>query len=100
MILSAKEFAERTGFPLAMIRRMCRNGNLPHWKNGRVYLLDVDKALAAMQLQKEAVAVNNPLCEAKINCRVIKNDMQGPQRLRELMKRKRAPRCGNSKAQV
>ena len=100
MILSAKDFAKRTGFPLAMIRRLCRNGTLPHWKNGRVYLLDVDKALAAMQLQKTAVPVNVPVCKAKTNCRVIKNDMQGPQRLRELFKQKKSARSGNCKAQV
>jgi hypothetical protein len=39
MIVNAKQFSVKTGFPLAMIR-LCRMGVLEHWKAGRVYLLD------------------------------------------------------------
>lgn len=40
MIISAKEFAARTGFPVKLVRRLCRTGILEHWLSGRVYLLD------------------------------------------------------------
>ena len=52
MIISAKEFARRTGFPVKLVRRLCRTGILEHWLSGRVYLLDKEKALAQMQMLK------------------------------------------------
>ncbi len=99
-VLSAKAFSKATGFPLAMIRKLCRSGTLPHWKCGRVYLLDVDKAMTAMNMQQEALPVPVPVSIAKQNCRIIKNDTQGPQRLRELIKQKKSARSGNCKAQA
>lgn len=59
MIISAKEFAARTGFPVKLIRRMCRTGQLAHWQSGRVYLLDEEKALRALELYK-AVPIYEP----------------------------------------
>jgi len=59
MKVSAKEFSQRTGFPLRLIRRMCRTGLLPHWQVGRVYLLDEVKALQTMEMYK-AVPVYEP----------------------------------------
>jgi len=59
MILNAKQFALQTGFPLETIRRYCRTGILPHWKAGRVYLLDFDKTVKKLALLKEN---NAPHC--------------------------------------
>ncbi len=59
MIVSAKEFAEKTGFPLKLIRRMCRIGQLEHWQSGRVYLLNEEKALKTLELYK-AVPIYQP----------------------------------------
>ncbi len=53
MIVNAKQFSERTGFPLAMIRRLCRKGVIRHWRCGRVYLFDEDKAMKTMEMLKE-----------------------------------------------
>lgn len=50
MVVSAKTFSLETGFPLKLIRRLCRTGILEHWLSGRVYLLDRDKALTQMQM--------------------------------------------------
>lgn len=51
-IINAKQFSQKTGYPLAMIREYCRENRLPHWVRGRVYLLDEDEALAVMQTLK------------------------------------------------
>lgn len=51
-IINAKQFSQKTGYPLAMIRGYCRENRLPHWMCGRVYLLDEDEALAVMQTLK------------------------------------------------
>lgn len=48
-LLNAKQFAAESGFPLAMVRRFCRIGLIPHWKSGRTYLMDFDAALEAMK---------------------------------------------------
>lgn len=56
MILNAKQFSTQTGFPLETIRRYCRTGILPHWKAGRVYLLDFDKTIKKLALLKENTA--------------------------------------------
>ncbi len=53
MIVNAKQFSEKTGFPLAMIRRLCRIGVLEHWRSGRVYLLDEEKTMRKMEMLKE-----------------------------------------------
>lgn len=53
MIVNAKQFSERTGFPLEMIRRLCRMGVLEHWRAGRVYLLDEEKTMRKMEMLKE-----------------------------------------------
>lgn len=58
MIVNAKEFCTRTKFPLETVRRYCRTGVLPHWKVGRVYLLDFDKTIKKLALLKE----NAPHC--------------------------------------
>lgn len=59
MIINAKQFAEKTGFLLAMIRRLCRIGVLAHWRSGRVYLLDEDKAMRTMETLKEQLPSYN-----------------------------------------
>ncbi len=53
MIVNAKQFSERTGFPLAMIRRLCRTGVIRHWRCGRVFLFDEDKAMKTMEMLQE-----------------------------------------------
>ena len=53
MVMTAKQFATVSGFPLATIRRLCREKRLPCWKIGRVYFLDETKALARLELMKE-----------------------------------------------
>ncbi len=42
MIHNVKAFCRETGYPLSMIRRMCRTGELPYLRNGRVMLVDTD----------------------------------------------------------
>lgn len=39
-VMTAKAYAKRTGYPLETIRRMCRDGELPCDKRGKVYLID------------------------------------------------------------
>ena len=53
MIVNAKQFSERTGFPLAMIRRLCRTGIIRHWRCGRVFLFDEDKAMKTLEMLQE-----------------------------------------------
>ena len=53
MIVNAKQFSERTGFPLAMIRRMCRTGVIRHWRCGRMFLFDEDKAMKTLEMLQE-----------------------------------------------
>ena len=65
MKVNAKTFSERTGFPLKLIRRMCRMGQLEHWRVGKVYWLDEQKALAQMELYKEAPPAYQPKPERK-----------------------------------
>ena len=56
MIVNAKQFCTQTGFPLETVRRYCRTGILPHWKAGRVYLLDYEKTVKKLALLKENTA--------------------------------------------
>ena len=65
MKVNAKTFSEKTGFPLKLIRRMCRLGQLEHWRIGKVYWLDEQKALAQMDLYKEAPPAYQPKPERK-----------------------------------
>lgn len=60
--MTAKYYAERTGYPLESIRRMCREGELPCDKQGKVYLIEVGVAdavikerMAMAQAEKQAV---------------------------------------------
>lgn len=53
MIMSAKDFCRETGWPLKTIRRMCRAGQLEHWQQGRVYLLDKEATLVRLELFKQ-----------------------------------------------
>ena len=69
MKLTAKDFAAKTGFPLKLIRRMCRTGQLEHWQIGRVYWLDEHKAAATMELYK-ATPIYTP--KEQDRCRIIK----------------------------
>ena len=53
MLMCAKQFCAETGFPLIMIRRLCRTGILPYWRSGRVYLLDKERTLEKLELLRE-----------------------------------------------
>ena len=96
-VLSAKQFSAETGFPLKLIRRLCRTGQLPHWKSGKVYLLDREQALARMQLLKEQV-LTRPQVQAlpvKRRNRTVthagpSDGSTGTERLKALMKMKKA----------
>ncbi|WP_306667227.1 hypothetical protein [Phascolarctobacterium faecium] len=61
-VMTAKNYAKRTGYPLDSIRRMCRVGELPCDKQGSVYLIDVGAAdaiikerMAMAQAEKESL---------------------------------------------
>ena len=45
-IVSTQEFAEKTGFPLRLIRDYCRAGYLTCWRHGdKKFLIDYDRAV-------------------------------------------------------
>ncbi len=52
-LLNAKEFAEKSGFPLSMVRRYCRCGLIPCWKIGRTYRVIYEEAFEAMMKARE-----------------------------------------------
>lgn len=52
-IVNCRVFAEMTGFPLATVRRYCRDGLIPHWRTGRVYLMDRAAAMEALMKLQE-----------------------------------------------
>lgn len=97
MVITAKEFAKKTGFPVKLIRRMCRTGQLEHWQSGRVYLLDETKAAATMELYK-AVPIYTP-AQKKERCRTIKKLPERytsrTERLKEIIS-KRKNRCSGN----
>ena len=41
-ILSAKDYAALTGYPMKTLCRLCRLGIIPHEKRGRGYLINAD----------------------------------------------------------
>ena len=91
-VLSAKQFSEETGFPLKLIRRLCRTGLLPHWRSGKVYLLDRDQALARMQLLKEQTRPPTPAPPVRIRGRSAAKAPEGStgtERLKALMKKRK-----------
>ncbi len=53
MVVNAKDFCAQTGWPLKTIRRMCRAGQLEHWRQGRMYLLDMEATLVRLELFKD-----------------------------------------------
>lgn len=48
MILNAREFCEKTNFPLKYIRRLCRQNLIPNWNTGSQYLLDEEEAMKVL----------------------------------------------------
>lgn len=98
MIVNAKQFSEKTGFPLKMIRRLCRMGLLEHWRAGRVYLFDEEKAMCKMEMLKEqppGAAYYSEALFGKINRNSISPfhkppmGMSGTEYLKLLLKQKR-----------
>lgn len=92
MVITAKEFATKTGFPVKLIRRMCRTGQLEHWQSGRVYLLNEEKALKTLELYK-AVPIYTPKPQQE-RCRTVKRPPQGytsrTERLKAMIKNRNA----------
>lgn len=48
MLVNAKEFSKMSGFPLSVIRRLCREGKIPFWDFHTCYLMEPDKAYDAL----------------------------------------------------
>ena len=51
-IVNAKQYCDKTGFPLATLRAFCREGKIKHWKRGQVYWFDeasAEKELEGLQ---------------------------------------------------
>ncbi len=42
MILYLKDYCKKTGYPLRMIKLLCKQGELPYHTYGRRYLVDED----------------------------------------------------------
>lgn len=53
MKLYASEFAQRNGYPLNTIKRLCKTGKLPYIAIGRKYLMDEEECNLTMQRLKE-----------------------------------------------
>lgn len=93
-VLSAKQFSAETGFPLKLIRRLCRTGLLPHWRSGKVYLLDKDQALSRMQMLKEQVLTRPPAPAPPVRIRgrsaaKASEGSTGTERLKALLKKRK-----------
>lgn len=107
-IVNAKQFAEATGFPLATIRRWCNEGHIRHWRLGRKLLFDFDKAMKAVeQLQEQPPVYVFPTATpgrksrsptAYAGATLPPADGRGAERLRELLKAKRACTVGTVQA--
>ena len=92
MVISAKQFSAETGFPVKLIRRLCRTGLLPHWKSGKVYLIDKDQALSRMQMLKEQIRPPVPAVPVRIRGRSaakVPEGSTGTERLKALMKKRK-----------
>lgn len=51
-MMNAKEFCEATNWNLRTIRQLCRENKLPHWRRGRVYLLNKEEAEKELERMK------------------------------------------------
>ena len=103
MIISAKQFCIETGFPVKLIRRLCRTGILPHWQSGKVYLLDKEKTLTKMEMLK-AMPVYQPAPTAPYKekyQRIGKRQHVGSmtQELKEMIKQRKNRHRGNGSGQ-
>lgn len=54
MQVCAKDYAELTGLPVRYIRRLCRQGILPHVKVGKRYYFERADADALLEAKREA----------------------------------------------
>lgn len=98
MKITAKEFSIRTGFPLKLIRRMCRSGQLDHWQIGRRYYVDEEKTLAQMELYKAVPAYQSaPPCRWRKSQRSPGND-NGTVTLKDIIKKKKAEAAATATA--
>lgn len=104
MIVCAAQFARKTGFPLATIRRWCNLGYIAHWRLGRKMLFDDEKALRAIELLKESPPgllkyhIGKPGRKPRSQYSAFEippPDGHGAERLKELLKSKRACAAAN-----
>lgn len=100
MIISAKQFCNETGFPVKLIRRLCRTGILPHWQAGRVYLLDKEKTVAKMEMLKTMPVYQSAPYKEKYQ-RIGKRQHVGSmtQELKEMIKQRKNRHRGNGSGQ-
>ncbi|MDR3348833.1 MAG: hypothetical protein LBO03_04400 [Acidaminococcales bacterium] len=49
MFVNARQFAEDTGYPLRMVKRMLAEGEIPNERSGRRYCFSKEDALAAIR---------------------------------------------------
>ena len=54
MIVNAKQYAQSSGWPVSLIRRLCREGKIPCLVNGRVYLFEDGEAEKVLKSMAEA----------------------------------------------
>ena len=94
MVMSAKDFSQVTGFPLATIRRLCRERRLPCWKIGRVYYLSKEKAVARLELLKETETAAPEMAasprQPRRRQRFDDGQRYGSEYLKEILKSKKA----------
>ena len=56
-LVDAKTLAEITNLPVASVRRLAREGKLPHYKLGRLLRFDVDEVKAALKVVKTGESI-------------------------------------------
>lgn len=90
MIVTLKEFCERTGFPKKLIRRHARSGLLPYIPCGRRYLFEMDETLKKLELLK-TVPHYTPQPQ-RSRCRNVKKTPTGYVSIKEYFQAKMAKR--------
>lgn len=109
-IMNCAEFSRATGWPLATVRRWCNQGIIRHVRLGRVMLFDDEAAKKAIeQLQESPPVTYYPIGTPGRKSRsptyaagyaLPPADGHGAERLRELLKEKRACAAGTVQALV
>ena len=66
-ILSAKDYANETGYPLVTLCRLIRQGVIPHEKRGAGYLVDADAVNNIIADRMNANVKTQPLQFGQLN---------------------------------